>query len=874
MNETQENQEENIEMKEPENTINDGIIENKPEEPIHVQENKIIQEINVPLQEIQETEITKVEAKELIPVEEVKIIQQENQIFNPQEIQNETPKEAENIQESTPLEKIQIETTKEVEKIQEKETPNTTEKQVENIEEKQVQKEIQPVPQEEIKELKVTEESQVQVKKVEAKEIQKETETKIQMEPKNENLKAEEKIEKSKPSEEKIQKKENLTKTGKKRGRPPKSKNNQNLVINTTKETPSTSIPKTKTTPPSFPDFGNSPRMTERQQMMLIMRSEQKNYKEFSSGDEMEEEEYEEEEEDYQDEEEEEVYKEEEEEETIKPVKQEIPQETKKRGRKKKIKTSEICSFELSCKGESLGIVKMFSEEKISDSLLQSIKKHQQMNVTKLISIEKLLQDENELIKTTFEAQKENDQESLKRIYSKLERDNMAGMIQFSNFFLFFIPPTEIAVKRFKIEEKNEKLFGAVFYLNDVEMKHLNDAQKKKQEHVKFEEPIQSYNAPPQVQMQSPLLNQSISPMLQQTIQTIQPQLSSWNTPTLNYQLSHLDVQQTTQHHLSSPIISQSPLSHIPMMNPSSSSTQMVHPYKMIQQQQQMISPYSQIQRESSVKFEQPPIHPRDKYLNSRDHSYDKYERDYSSNRNDYSSSSYSKNYRDRSPDPYERHVNGGGSGNNGIGGNQQYKSQYRDRSPDPYDSRQHSGNRNGMNNQMDDKPKISALEQFTQYNDKNSKKNRNTNQQDPKRKRSSNYDDSPSKRFRSSPPLVTQTTSPNGNGGGEFYDIQRSPSPSSNRTIQDRLTTLSKDSKQPTRHLWVGRFFNVSMDKNMLRKDFERFGPIESLNLLKDQKCAFINFENVEDAIRSKKTLEGTKAYPKIAYQQVRKNK
>jgi hypothetical protein len=29
-----------------------------------------------------------------------------------------------------------------------------------------------------------------------------------------------------------------------------------------------------------------------------------------------------------------------------------------------------------------------------------------------------------------------------------------------------------------------------------------------------------------------------------------------------------------------------------------------------------------------------------------------------------------------------------------------------------------------------------------------------------------------------------------------------------------------------------------------------------------------------VEDAIRSKKTLEGTKAYPKIAYQQVRKNK
>jgi hypothetical protein len=861
MNETEENQEENIEKKEPENFINQEIHQNKPQELHQVQENILNQEINIP-QEIQETEINKVEVKESNLSEEVKFIQQENQISTPQEIQNETPKlEVENIQESKTLENIHNEPPKVLENIQD---PPHIEK-VETLQEKEVLKETQPkeveiqqtIQVEIPKEQNLSENSQVQVKKVEVKvEIPKLVETKIHNE-----------------TEDKNPKKENLTKTGKKRGRPPKSKNNQNLVINTTPAT--TTIPKqTKTTPPTFPDFGNSPRMTERQQMMLIMRSEQKNYKEFSSGDEMEEEEdYEEEEEDYHEDEEEEgeeeVYKEEE---TVKPVKQEIPHETKKRGRKKKIKSSEICSFELSCKGESLGMVKMSSEEKISDSFLQSIKKHQQMNITKLISIEKLLQDENELIKTTYEAQRENDQESLKRIYSKLERDNMAGMIQISNFFLFFIPPTEIAVKRFKIEEKNEKLFGAVFYLNDVEMKHLNDAQKKKQENVKFEEPLQTFNVSPQVQLQSPSLNQSISPLLQQTIQTMQPQMSSWNTPSMNYQLSHLDVQQTTQHHLSSPLLSQSPLSHIPMMNSSiqsssSSSSSMVHPYKMIQQQQ-MISPYSQIQRESSVKFEQPQIHPRDKYsMNPRDNSYDKYERDYSSNRNDYSSS-YPKNYRERSPDPYERH-----GGMNSVNGNQ-YKS-YRDRSPDPYE--RHSGNKNGMSNQMDDKPKMSALEQFTQYNDKNSKKNRNTNQQDPKRKRSSNYDDSPSKRFRSSPPPLSSSVSqsigsPNGNG--EFYDIQRSPSPSSNRSMQDRLTTLSKDSKQPTRHLWVGRFFNVSMDKNMLRKDFERFGPIESLNLLKDQKCAFINFENVEDAIRSKKTLEGTKAYPKIAYQQVRKNK
>src|SRR5690606_6148378 len=52
-----------------------------------------------------------------------------------------------------------------------------------------------------------------------------------------------------------------------------------------------------------------------------------------------------------------------------------------------------------------------------------------------------------------------------------------------------------------------------------------------------------------------------------------------------------------------------------------------------------------------------------------------------------------------------------------------------------------------------------------------------------------------------------------------------------------------SKDNIDPTRHLWVGRFYHLKMDYDTLYKDFGQFGKIESLNYLKDQQCAFVNF-------------------------------
>jgi hypothetical protein len=69
------------------------------------------------------------------------------------------------------------------------------------------------------------------------------------------------------------------------------------------------------------------------------------------------------------------------------------------------------------------------------------------------------------------------------------------------------------------------------------------------------------------------------------------------------------------------------------------------------------------------------------------------------------------------------------------------------------------------------------------------------------------------------------------------------------------------------TRHLWVGRFAG-GIDYNTIYKDFSRYGSLESVNLLRDQRCAFVNFDETRDAVEAKKRLEGSSRYPKIAYQ------
>jgi protein JSN1 len=58
---------------------------------------------------------------------------------------------------------------------------------------------------------------------------------------------------------------------------------------------------------------------------------------------------------------------------------------------------------------------------------------------------------------------------------------------------------------------------------------------------------------------------------------------------------------------------------------------------------------------------------------------------------------------------------------------------------------------------------------------------------------------------------------------------------------------------------LWIG-----NIDPNTTSADllaiYSHFGPIDSLRVLPDKECAFVNFVHVEDAVRAKDETEGSR--------------
>lgn len=65
------------------------------------------------------------------------------------------------------------------------------------------------------------------------------------------------------------------------------------------------------------------------------------------------------------------------------------------------------------------------------------------------------------------------------------------------------------------------------------------------------------------------------------------------------------------------------------------------------------------------------------------------------------------------------------------------------------------------------------------------------------------------------------------------------------------------EDDEQPSRVLWVG---NIGSDvtEDELTEEFEQFGPLESVRILHDRFCAFVNFIIEEDAIAAKHAMQG----------------
>lgn len=58
---------------------------------------------------------------------------------------------------------------------------------------------------------------------------------------------------------------------------------------------------------------------------------------------------------------------------------------------------------------------------------------------------------------------------------------------------------------------------------------------------------------------------------------------------------------------------------------------------------------------------------------------------------------------------------------------------------------------------------------------------------------------------------------------------------------------------QMPTRSLWLGQLELTPQTTNELQMIFSKFGIIESIRILPDRECAFVNFTTVEEALRAR---------------------
>jgi len=65
-----------------------------------------------------------------------------------------------------------------------------------------------------------------------------------------------------------------------------------------------------------------------------------------------------------------------------------------------------------------------------------------------------------------------------------------------------------------------------------------------------------------------------------------------------------------------------------------------------------------------------------------------------------------------------------------------------------------------------------------------------------------------------------------------------------------------------PTRALWLGNIPS-STTVSSLNVIFNNFGPIESARVLTHKNCGFVNFENLDSAVRAKSQLNGKEIFP-----------
>lgn len=68
--------------------------------------------------------------------------------------------------------------------------------------------------------------------------------------------------------------------------------------------------------------------------------------------------------------------------------------------------------------------------------------------------------------------------------------------------------------------------------------------------------------------------------------------------------------------------------------------------------------------------------------------------------------------------------------------------------------------------------------------------------------------------------------------------------------------SNTTSNNQIPSRSLWIGQLDLNIYGANELNMIFSKFGVIESIRILPDRECAFINFTTVEESLRAKDNL------------------
>lgn len=104
---------------------------------------------------------------------------------------------------------------------------------------------------------------------------------------------------------------------------------------------------------------------------------------------------------------------------------------------------------------------------------------------------------------------------------------------------------------------------------------------------------------------------------------------------------------------------------------------------------------------------------------------------------------------------------------------------------------------------------------------------------------------------FDAFPELGALADDDEGSDGGSGH-------PSSRDAMHDDFNLeYSAPPPAPSRSLWVGNL-DPSITANELLALFSPYGPIESLRVLPEKECAFINFQVLDDAVRAKDDMQG----------------